>query len=227
IIGHDQYLQQIDGMLYGSPPSEGIIKGRTYIHPALQIRFEVPPGFELFDTERQVYALGPANSQMVFDMAQAPAQLTPAAYITQTWTRKANLSNLNSIDVNGLAAATAWGRVRTNRGEMDLRLVAIRGSGDRVYRFRFLGPPQPGAIGNLTPVESTTLKSFRTISQREAAAAQPLRVRIVTVKTGDTIRSLSDRMAFDSFKLDRFLVLNGLKSSDRLVRGQRLKIVTE
>jgi predicted Zn-dependent protease len=45
------------------------------------------------------------------------------------------------------------------------------------------------------------------------------------VKPGDTLQSLASRMAYRDFKLDRFLVLNGLTANSRLAPGQRVKLV--
>ena len=47
------------------------------------------------------------------------------------------------------------------------------------------------------------------------------------MQSGDTVDSLANRMAFDDYRVERFLVLNGLKSSDRLQAGQLVKIITE
>ena len=70
------------------------------------------------------------------------------------------------------------------------------------------------------------VESFRTLSASEAAAVKPRFVRVVTVKAGDTPASLSRRMAFTDYPLERFLVLNGLGSGSRLTPGQKVKLVT-
>ena len=48
---------------------------------------------------------------------------------------------------------------------------------------------------------------------------------MVTVGSGDTVQSLASRMAYRDFKLDRFLVLNGLAANSRLAPGQKVKLV--
>jgi len=50
-------------------------------------------------------------------------------------------------------------------------------------------------------------------------------IDIVTVAPGDTVQSLASRMAYRDFKLDRFLVLNGLAPGAKLVPGQKVKLV--
>jgi predicted Zn-dependent protease len=65
----------------------------------------------------------------------------------------------------------------------------------------------------------------RRISPAEAAAIRPRIIRIATVRPGDTVQSLADRMAYRDFRLDRFLALNGLAPNSRLVPGQKVKLV--
>ena len=47
----------------------------------------------------------------------------------------------------------------------------------------------------------------------------------MTVRGGDTVQSLANRMAYSDFKLDRFLTLNGLTAKSVLTPGQKVKLV--
>jgi predicted Zn-dependent protease len=67
--------------------------------------------------------------------------------------------------------------------------------------------------------------SLRRITPQEAAAIRPRIIDVVTVARGDTSLSLSRRMAYRDFQLERFLSLNGLASNAALVPGQKVKVV--
>jgi predicted Zn-dependent protease len=69
------------------------------------------------------------------------------------------------------------------------------------------------------------ITSIRKISPAEAAAIRPRIMDVVTVAPGDTVQSLSSRMAYGNFKLDRFLSLNGLSAGTVLAPGQKVKLV--
>jgi predicted Zn-dependent protease len=60
----------------------------------------------------------------------------------------------------------------------------------------------------------------------EAKNTKPLRLKLVTVKLGDTIDSMARKMATDK-KRERFLVLNGLNPGESLAPGSQVKIVVE
>ena len=68
-------------------------------------------------------------------------------------------------------------------------------------------------------------RSMRRIGASEAAAIKPRRIAIVTARSGDTVRSLANRMAYSDYQLERFLVLNGLTANSTLSTGQKVKIV--
>jgi predicted Zn-dependent protease len=69
------------------------------------------------------------------------------------------------------------------------------------------------------------VSSVRRLTPAEAAAIRPRRVSVVTVKPGDTSATMAARMAYDDDRLARFLVLNGLSASSRLVPGSRVKLI--
>jgi hypothetical protein len=72
---------------------------------------------------------------------------------------------------------------------------------------------------------SSMVQSVRRLSSQEAAAIRPRVIQIVTVGSGDTVRSLANRMAYPSFQEERFRALNGLAAGDTLRAGQRVKLV--
>ena len=51
------------------------------------------------------------------------------------------------------------------------------------------------------------------------------RLTVVTVKKGDSLQSLAGKMAYEDSPLDRFLVLNGLDATSKLVPGARVKLI--
>ena len=54
------------------------------------------------------------------------------------------------------------------------------------------------------------MNSFRRLTLEEIQAARPLRIKVITVQPGDTVESLSHRMAGVDRPTERFRVLNGL-----------------
>jgi predicted Zn-dependent protease len=124
-----------------------------------------------------------------------------------------------------MPAATGVARVNTSKGAMDVRLVAIRGAPDRIWRFIFLS--RPSSTLGLQENFKQTAYSFRRLSAEEAAAAKPLQIDVVPVQASDTADTFAKRMTVDSYPLETFRVLNGLDAGERLQSGKEVKIVVE
>ena len=219
------YFSKIDGILYGDDPKQGFVRGRAFVHSELRFRFDVPPGFRLFNSPNVVVAFGPDESRIIFDRAPKPSDGPVAFYLTNVWGKKLRLSRAEAININGLEAATATTQVRTNRGLNDLRLLAIRLDLQTIYRFVFLTSPKQTA--KLAVGLRRTTHSFRRISVSEAKAFKPLRLKILRAGRGTSQAGLAQRMKFADFRLERFRVLNGLDPNQRLRTGQLVKIVVE
>lgn len=221
----DPYLAKIDGMIYGDDPAEGYIRDRSFLHPRLRIRFDVPPGFRLFNTPRAVVAYGPQDSRILFDTAPRAVDVSARSYLTDVWARGIRLADIETPTIGGLAAATATTRLSTNQGPREVRLIAIRENSGRVYRFIHVIPPALATA--LDEGLRRSSFSFRRLSEAEAAGLKPHRIRLVRVRPGDTPDTLARRMPFSEFQRERFDLLNGIDPGETLAPGRLVKIVGE
>jgi predicted Zn-dependent protease len=108
-IGRDEYLAQIDGMIYGEDPSQGFVRGRTFAHPDLRFAFDVPPGYRIVNTPQAVIGQAP-NSLMKFDSARLPEGRDIGAYLARDWAKELGAGSLGEVarsQVNGMPAASA------------------------------------------------------------------------------------------------------------------------
>jgi predicted Zn-dependent protease len=213
------YLHAIDGLVYGDDPSEGVIRDRVFSHGELGFRFEVPEGFRLNNLPKAVTAADGAGATIRFDTGRG--QGSPAQYMQQ-WAKGIHLADIESLTVNNLPAATGRARISTNKGAMDMRAVVVAGNGT-MYRFMFLTPPDKTEA--LSEGLRRTTYSFRMLSPEERQAVRPLRLKVVTVKAGDSVDSLAARLPFNSYRVQRFEVLNGLHDGEQVKPGQMVKLV--
>lgn len=228
VFRRDDYLARIEGMLFDDDPAQGYVRRRTFMHPDMKIAFTAPEGYRLVNSQEAVHVLGPDGAQVKFDIDsrnQSRQYADLRDYLRRVWGRELPLAGLENVTINGRDAATAWARVnRRNGGVQELRLVAIRGP-QGIHRFLMLAGSR-GLRQNDAAFQSLA-ESFRILSDAEAAALKPHRLRIVTVGPNDTVASLSSRLPYDDFREERFRTLNALGPNDRLEAGQKAKIVTE
>lgn len=226
MLERDVYLSKIDGIMFGDDPSQGVIAGRKFVHPPLRFAFEVPSGYSLVNLPDVVAIKGPKGTLGNLTLAdpQPSGSLTAAL---QSYDPKGNirLQGIERITINGMEAATGLAQVNSKSGRLNYRAVLIRHPSGKVYEFVFLSLADLGARydGDF----QKTAFSFRQIDANEAQQYNKAqRIRVVTVKQGDTIQSLSARMVMSDAKEQWFRVLNGLQNTSQLQVGQKVKIVT-
>ncbi len=163
---------------------------------------------------------------VVFDMAPdktARQVRSLTAYLTRAWGSRLTLKEVEKINVNGLDAATAEARMSSRAGSQDIRLLVIRGGAEKIFRFAFISPPDMTA--RLRVEFQRTTFSFRHISEKEVALIKPLKLKVASVRAGDTAESLAAGMPFEKFRRRWFEVINRLRLEAGLTPGTAVKTV--
>ena len=223
LVYRDQHLDALDGMIFDDDPAQGIVEGRNFLHPDLRLAFAVPQGFGIQNGGRAVSIVG-SSGQAQFSTGPYDGNL--GTYIGRVFQAlvgqqgQVQVPQARTAEVNGLRAAYATARMQAQQGQLDVTVFAYEFAPDRAYHFVTVVPAGQG-VGPF----SAMVQSVRRLSAQEAAAIRPRVIDIVTVGAGDTVESLSRRMAYDSYQAERFRVLNGLGAGDSLQRGQRVKLV--
>lgn len=213
------YFAAINGMSVDDPPSEGFIRGRSFLHPVLRIAFTAPPGFRLFNESDGVLAVNRERSLMAFSCLS-----TPVTGPLDEWMRnrlKPTPTDIQTIEINGAEAAIGARPRGSDTGLGQARYVAIR-QGGRVCNFAMVseGADQDRQIAAMIAAART----FRTLSASEAAALQPYRLRIVS-PAGSTPASLAAYMPYPDLKMERLLVLNAAQSPAELGSRAQIKVI--
>ncbi|HEY9092070.1 M48 family metalloprotease [Parasphingorhabdus sp.] len=219
----DTFLTKLDGIMYGDDPKQGVIQGNSFLHPDMKLQFTVPNGYTMQNGTRAVTISG-SGGQGLFTTGAYNGNMS--TYIASAFQALAgegqtiSHGGIQQTTVNGLPASYATARVNSNNSQVDVTIFAYEFSKSSAYHFATLAPAGQAAV--FTPM----FQSVKRLSTAEASAIKPRRIDVVTVKSGDTIDSLSRRMAYTQYQKDRFLVLNRLASNDTLRAGQKVKIVT-
>jgi predicted Zn-dependent protease len=215
----DQFLANLDGMIFGDDPSEGFVRGRTFMHKALGIQFGVPQGFQLENTPKAVLATDQNGTALRFDGVQVPEGMPLTAYLGSGWVNGLQADTVKEVPIGEFAGAVA---TATADG-WTFRIGAVR-KDKTTYRF-ILAAQDPNDATEQIFLD--TLTSFRRLTPADSARLRPLRLRIVKVKAGDTIERLAEQMSGIERRLDLFRVLNGIDESEPLEVGRSVKLVTE
>jgi predicted Zn-dependent protease len=216
----ETYLSAIDNIVYGEDPSEGFVRGRRFLHPKLGFTFAAPENFTLENTAQAVIGVREGGAQaMRFDVVRVPAEQSLGDYLNSGWMESVDKASTEDLSINGFPAASAQAR----GDQWQFKVYALRFGSD-VYRFIFATKEKTTESDRNA---RETVNSFRRLSLEEIQAARPLRIKIITAQPGDTVESLSHRMAAVDRPTERFRVLNGLDAHAQVKVRDLVKIVVD
>jgi predicted Zn-dependent protease len=219
-VNREKYLDAIDGMMFGDEPRQGFVRGRSFMHPEMGFAFTVPAGYRLRNSPSSVMAIGPDDSGMLFTCRPGAGE-GPMIDTMRRLLPSVTLADARATTINGMEAAIGQ-RPRGSGTDEDFRVVAIRFAPNVcVFLMRSAAFRQPDRGEEMV----RAAQSFRRLNQAERSQLRPFKMKIVSVASGDTPRSLAARMPLGESSLDWFNTLNDLQPGATLQPGQRVKTV--
>lgn len=220
----DEYLRQIDGIIYGDNPEQGIVRGMSFLHPRLRFRLEFPDGWNIQNGTTQVTAKAPgAEASMLLEVVQEP-----------------NGRTLDEVAVNQMRAAgfRAVSGERTVINGVDAFLGVYQGTLQDLGAVRIrtahlahgtsyyllAGISKADAFPQVDAAFVRAMRSFRPLSAAEAAGIGPNRVDIYVVRAGDTWAGIAERTG-RVIPAATLAIMNNAAPTSTPVVGTRIKIV--
>lgn len=225
-VDRADYLEHVDGLIFGDSPSEGIVRGNQLLHPDLRLAITFPRGWEIQNTKTQVMAKAPEqNHIMLLQLVQNPSGSVDQ--IARTGMANAGFRELNGqrSNINGLDAY-----VGTYQGALEglgnVVVTAAHIVHERsVYVLAGLAPPNEFERAQQEIVVS--IRSFRSLTRTEAAAIKPNRIDLYTVRAGDTWPSIAERSGDGTVKPATLAIMNNSEPGQPPRPGDRVKVVIE
>jgi predicted Zn-dependent protease len=214
------FLRMLDGLPYDDNPAQGIIEGQIFRHPQLRLQFTAPAGYKIDNGSDAVTVAG-SGGQAQFRAAAATTDLSAfvRARLGELGADNTAELELRSSHVNGLQMVQGTVPATSNGRAVDATVVAYRFP-SATYYFVVV-TPSGSRLGAFAGMAS----SVGELSSQAAAAIKGKRIRIVTVKAGDTIDSLARQMAYPDYQRERFVTLNALEGTPTLTPGRLVKLV--
>ncbi|HEX6209967.1 MAG TPA: M48 family metalloprotease [Methylomirabilota bacterium] len=222
-VDQADYLQQVDGVLYGPDPREGVIRGRQFLHPVLRFAVTYPSGWPVMNGKTQVVAQAPEQPAYAFlQLADLPAGDLDRAAVQ--WMANAGFQPVEGglTDVNGLRAfAGTYAGAVEGLGRVGV-LAAHVPHGNQV--FMVAGLAAESRFNAYRNEFNAFIRSFRRLSAAEAGRVTPDRVTLYTTRQGDTWSGLAEQSG-GAVTAQELAVINGSPPGDRLTAGRRIKLI--
>ncbi len=234
-VNHDQYLERIQGMVFGDNPKDGVVRGNEFLHPLLRIGVKFPEGWELTNTPDAVMAQEPGTqhfmvlqevegarlrqgysgqAQSIGDVAVAAMRQSGYAVVD------GSMQKINGHDAHvGLYRGNAKGA-----GKVMMRAAHIA-IGRQLYVVAGFAPEADFSFVDRDIQPS--VQTFRQLSMQEASNVRPNRIGFYVVRQGDSWQSIAARQSKGYVNAATLAIMNDRDVSAQPASGDRVKIVVE
>ncbi len=225
LVNRDEFLNMLDGMMYGDNPREGFVDGNTFYHPDLEFQFDVPSGFQVMNQTSAVVLFNESQDaivQFTIDSQNESPQASVNAFTSQDGI---SIESEGAVSVNGLDGFSANVSVTTEDGTpLSIKISAVSYQGN-IYRFlSYTGANQ------FTTYESAftqVYSSFDGVTDPAILNVQPLTIKLERVRQSGVFSELiPSNLPMGIEPLD-VAILNQVEMDDQISRGTVLKIPTQ
>ncbi len=214
----EAFVARFDGLVVGPRAANGLIIGRAFVHPDLDVFLELPEKWAVENTPRRVVAAAPDQETAVLFRAVATGDdPLEGARVVEKAIKAPVVANTQTLTINGLPAAHTQLEAEGKVG-VDLTWIAHR---KVVYQVAGLAAKQ--RFAGVQSLFATVARSFRPLTASERAGVTETRLRLVTARAGETIDALVLRVK-SAWTKEEVAVANGLAAGDRLREGQLIKV---
>ena len=226
-LNRDQYLERIQGMVFGDRVEDGIVRGHEFLHPLLRLGVKFPEGWEITNTPQAVLAQEPGTEHFMVlqEVEQVRGRSIGDAAVAAM--RNAGYTVVDGrIDrINGNEAHIGLYRGNAKDVGKVLMRAAHIAIGRQLYVVAGFAPEN-----EFEQVDKDILPSvqtFRQLTTAEASQVRPNRIGFYTVKTGDSWQSIAARQGRNFVNAATLAIMNDHEVHVQPNAGERVKIVVE
>lgn len=207
-VDRAEYLDHIDGMVFGPNPREGYFKDNLFLHPELRFQLTFPRGWQTVNQKTVVGAVSPNQDAIVsLQLAEGnDAEAALRAFSSQQGVQVGNATRTNGGVQAEFVAATQQGEIRG--------AVHYIAYGGNVYQLMGYTPASRWS-SNQSAIFGT-LGSFGSVTDARVLNVQPWRLDIVRIGSAMSLSSF-DRQYPSVVELERLVVLNQMDNAGTVI----------
>jgi predicted Zn-dependent protease len=220
-VGRDDFLSQIDGVVFGEDPREGYFEGSLFLHPALRFQIRFPEGWKTQNQKQAVVAVSPREDAIVA-LTLAPGESAEQA--ARHFLSQQGIQGRQAWrnEIGGLPAVSYTFDAATQNAQLS-GVAAWVEHGDRV--FRLLGYTPSNRFRAYGDTLAASLASFDRVTDPRVLNVEPRRVDVVKLRDDATLDEFV-REYPSSVPVDTLALINHLDPGERLPAGEAAKRVT-
>jgi predicted Zn-dependent protease len=221
--GGGEYLNNIDGLIFGDSPQQGITRGNHFYHESLGISIAFPRKWNVTNMPDKLIITAPqgAATQQIL-LQDINKRVSPREFMIQRLGLK-TLRNDKPLKINGLEAHSGIATINTGAGKRAARFTVIYFN---QQAYILVGVSKdPKAMSHYDAVFVEMARSFHQMTQDERLLAIPLRLKIIRSTSETNFKSLAQQSPLENYQEEQLRLLNGLYPQGKASSKTLLKII--
>ena len=227
-VGRDEYLSLVEGLVYGEDPRQGYVYEGSFYHPELKFKFPIPAGWKHLNAPTQVQ-MAPEDGKalMIFTLSGQKELKAAADEIISNY--KLTVKENKNITVNGMPAIGLFSQQITQdetTGEKTVGseiLTYCINYNNTIYVFH--GVSSPTDFKNYGVAFSETMNGFNKVTSSARLNVEPERIRVKVVPQSMNFQKAMTYFKMPEARLDELSIINGMKSTEYLPKGTKVKVI--
>jgi len=221
--GEDEYLNKIDGLIFGDSPQQGITRGNNFYHESLGISISFPVKWNVTNLPDKLVITAPqgvATQQILLE--DINKKISPREFMIQRLGLK-TLRNDKPLKINGLEAHTGIATINTSSGKRAARFTVIYFNNQAYVLVGVTKDPK--TMSHYDAAFMETARSFHRMTDSERSLATPLRLKIIKSTETTNFKTLATQSPLENSQEEQLRLLNGLYPKGKASSKSLLKIV--
>jgi predicted Zn-dependent protease len=221
-VGRDEFLRQIDGIVFGEDPKQGYVENNVFYHPDLTFLFPVPGNWQLNNTPQQVQILSPKQDAVIlFTLAQGSPTSAAQKFVSDS---KATVMRSENVTVNGFPAVRMVSDLTTQDGNLRIMSYFIQ---KEQNTYLFHGFTSQTNFGAYQSTFQATMDGFRRLTDRNKINVKPDRIKVIKVTRASSLQQILSAQGVRGDDLNTAALLNTMKLTDNVPRNTLIKVIAK
>ena len=219
VANQEQYLAQVDGMVFGDDPRQGYVDAQSFYHPTLKFVLPVPSKWSVNNAPSQLQYVSPNEDAAIMLTAESgdTPQKAAGAFVEQS---KASVQKSDAISVNGLPAQRLVSTVITDADTLAVMSYFIK-KDNMIYTLH--GITAPTSYNSYATSFSNVMGQFKTLTDVKRMQVKPTLLSVTASKTAGTLAAVLRTSGVKEAELETMAILNGKKIGGRPVHAQQVE----
>jgi predicted Zn-dependent protease len=221
LVKRNDYLNLVNGLVYGEDPREGYVKNGMFYHPVMKFKFPVPAGWGASNQPDQVNLAPKDQKAFIIFMVQDGAEPRDAA-LKFAEGNQITVEQTVSVTVHGLSGVRTTGKM-TSQSQLSIISYFIR-MDNKIVEFHCASAPAD--TDTYVKIFDQVAAGFDRLNDPAFINVSPAKIELRSVTATKTLKNAFNEFGIPEEKLNELAIINGSALEDSMEAGTLIKIIS-